>query len=154
MDLRHLRCAAGALAQRVNRGSGSSPSTPTRGSARPAAGDAKSSASGASTGECLVCMDCCNQLACWQPLHSLARCQWMLTAPKPAQNASNEIGARLCLAPARRAKFEYPFSAAPSRGICCSVHGAALKKMQQQLAWTNTSFTPLQACLTASAMAT
>ena len=55
VDLRHVHCAAGALAQRVNRGSGSSPSTPTRGSARPAAGDAKSIASGASTGECSTC---------------------------------------------------------------------------------------------------
>ena len=30
VDLRHLRCAAGALAQRVNRVSGWSPNTPTR----------------------------------------------------------------------------------------------------------------------------
>ena len=79
VELMHLRCTAGALAQRVNKGSGSSPNT--RGSARPAAGDAKSTASGASTGRYPTCMLCYTQLACWQPPHSLVRCQQTLIAP-------------------------------------------------------------------------
>ena len=126
VELRHLCCAAGALAQRVNRGSGLSPSTPTRGSARPAAGDAKSTASGASTGERSTCMFCCTRLACWQPRCVSRVCYHLtLSAPKigrAAQHASRGRGARQS---ARWVTVKRPFSATPSSGMCCSVHGAA-----------------------------